>query len=342
MLRWIFGALLALIGLVAIVGAGAYFTLRRADIPYETLAASYESAASRYAELPGGIRMHYRDEGQPNGPPLLLIHGFSASVHTWEPWVERLGDDFRIISVDLPGHGLTRAPAGYAASIEAFRDAVHAFTVQQGLDHFALAGSSMGGNVAWEYALANPDQVDALILVDASGWEDTRAEAAEEPPVFKLLRNPVLSPLLRDLDNTRLVRQGLEASFADPSFVTDSMVQRYSGLSRAPGHRDILLQMTLGFRARNYATPERLAALNMPVLILTGDTDRLVPPAHARQFNEAIRGSQLVTLEATGHIPQEERPDESATAVREFLTQVVEGSPLAALPEVNCEVDARC
>jgi alpha-beta hydrolase superfamily lysophospholipase len=150
MLRWILGALLALIGLVAIVGAGAYFTLRRADIPYETLAATYESAASRYAELPGGIRMHYRDEGQPNGPPLLLIHGFSASLHTWEPWVERLDDDFRIISVDLPGHGLTRAPAGYAASIEAFRDAVHAFTVQQGLEHFALGGSSMGGNVAWE------------------------------------------------------------------------------------------------------------------------------------------------------------------------------------------------
>lgn len=342
MLRWIFGALLALVGLISIVGAGAYFTLRRADIPYETLAAKYESAASRYAELPGGIRMHYRDEGQPNGPPLLLIHGFSASLHTWEPWVERLGDDFRIISIDLPGHGLTRAPAGYAASIDAFRDAVHAFTAQQGLDHFALAGSSMGGNVAWEYALANPEQIDALILVDASGWEDTREEAAEEPQVFKLLRNPVLSPILRNLDNTRLVRQGLEASFADTSLVTDAMVQRYSDLSRAPGHRDILLQMTLGFRSRNYATAERLAAIYRPVLILTGDTDRLVPPEHARQFNDAIRGSQLVTFQATGHIPQEERPDESATAVREFLTQVIEGSPLAALPEVDCEADLRC
>ncbi len=342
MLRWIFGGLLAIIGLITIVGAGAYFTLRRADIPYETLAATYESASSRYAELPGGIRMHYRDEGQPNGPPLLLIHGFSASLHTWEPWVERLSDDFRIISVDLPGHGLTRAPAGYSASIEAFRDAVHAFTVQQGLDHFAIAGSSMGGNTAWEYALAYPEQVDALILVDASGWQDTREEAAEDPPVFKLLRNPVLSPLLRDLDNTRIVRQGLEASFVDTNLVTDTMVQRYSELSRAPGHRDILLQMTLGYRARNYATAERLAALNMPVLILTGDTDRLVPPAHARQFNEAIQGSQLITFQSTGHIPQEERADESAVAVREFLTQVIEGSPLAPLPEVNCEADTRC
>jgi pimeloyl-ACP methyl ester carboxylesterase len=341
-MRWLIGGLLALIGLVAIVGAGAYFTMKRPDLPYETLAAQYESAASRYVDLPNGVRMHYRDEGQPNGPPLLLIHGFSASLHTWEPWVQRLGDDYRVISIDLPGHGLTRAPAGYQASIEAFRDAVHEFVTQQGIEHFALAGSSMGGNVAWEYALAHPERVDALILVDASGWEDTRAEAAEDPEVFKLLRNPVLGPLLRDLDNTRLIRQGLEASFADASLVDDAMVERYSLLSRAPGHRDILLQMTLGFRARHYATPERLAALDMPTLILSGDTDRLVPPAHAQQFHDAIRGSQLVIFEATGHIPQEERPDESADAVREFMHPIIEDSALAPLPEVNCEADARC
>jgi pimeloyl-ACP methyl ester carboxylesterase len=341
-MRWLIGGLLALIGLVAIVGAGAYFAMKRPDLPYETLAAQYESAASRYVDLPGGVRMHYRDEGQPNGPPLLLIHGFSASLHTWEPWVQRLGDDYRVISIDLPGHGLTRAPAGYQASIEAFRDAVHEFATQQGLEHFALAGSSMGGNVAWEYALAQPERVDALILVDASGWEDTRAEGAEDPEVFKLLRNPVLGPLLRDLDNTRLIRQGLEAGFVDANLVDDAMVERYSLLSRAPGHRDILLQMTLGFRARNYATPERLAALDTPALILSGDTDRLVPPAHAQQFHDAIRGSQLVIFEATGHIPQEERPDESADAVREFMLPIIEGSALAPLPEVNCEADARC
>jgi len=342
MLRWIVGGLLGLVGLAALIGAGGYFALKRPDIPYETLAARYESAASRYADLPGGIRMHYRDEGAQGGPALLLLHGFSASLHTWEPWVQRLGDDYRVISVDLPGHGLTRAPAGYKASIEAFRDAVHAFTLEHGLDHFAIAGSSMGGNVAWEYALAHPEQVDALILVDASGWEDTRAEVAEEPAVFKLLRNPVLGPLLRDLDNRRLLRQGLESSFADASLVDDRMIERYAELSRAPGHRDILLQMSLGFRERNYATAERLSALQMPVLVLSGDADRLVPPEHARQFNAAIPGSQLVMFEATGHIPHEERPDESAMAVREFLYRQIEGSALAPLPEVDCAADARC
>jgi pimeloyl-ACP methyl ester carboxylesterase len=328
MLKWLFGGLLALIGLVALVGAGAYFTLKRDDIPYETLAARYESAASRYVDLPGGVRMHYRDEGMADAPAILAIHGFSSSLQTWEPWVQQLSistdrpNDYRVISIDLPGHGLTRAPAGYQASIEAYRDLVAEFVRAHGLTQFALAGNSMGGNVAWEYALAHPDQVNALILVDASGWPETRAQFANDPPIFKLLRNPVAAPLLRDLDNTRLVRQGLEASFADTSFVTDEMVTRYVDLSRAPGHRDILLQMTLGFRERNYATNERLASLQMPVLIITGSEDRLVPPEHARQFNDAITGSRLMTFDGVGHLPQEEVAPDSAFAVHDFLYEV--------------------
>lgn len=326
--------LLVLVGIAAALLAGGYFALKRPDLPYETLAARYENAASRYVDLPSGVRMHYRDQGQ--GPTLLLIHGFSASLHTWEPWVERLAtgedriNDYRVVSIDLPGHGLTRAPEDYEASIAAFRDVVAEFVQSQNLERFALGGSSMGGNVAWEYALAHPDQVEALILVDASGWQETRAEFANDPPVFQLLRNPVLGPLMRDLDSTRLVRQGLEASFGDPALVDDAMVSRYADMARAPGHRDILLQMTLGFRSRDFATAERLAPLRMPVLILSGDQDRIVPVDHARQFNEAIAGSQLVLFEGIGHIPQEEAADDSAMAVHEFLYRVHEGAALAA------------
>lgn len=329
-MRWLLGGLLALIGLAALLAGGAYFALKRPDIAYETLAARYESAASRYVDLPGGVRMHYRDEGQTGGPTLLLIHGFSASLHTWEPWVARLSDRYRILSLDLPGHGLTRAPAGYQASMEGFRDIVGEFVRTQGLTRFALAGSSMGGNVAWEYALAHPDEVEALILVDSSGWEDAREEVQDEPAIFKLLRNPVAGPILRDLDNTRLIRQGLEASFADPALVDDAMVARYTDLARAPGHRDILLQLTLGYRSRNYATPERLAALGMPVLILWGDQDRLVPPEHAPLFRDAIPQAELVMFENVGHIPQEEVADASSTAVDEFLYRVYEGAAVAA------------
>jgi pimeloyl-ACP methyl ester carboxylesterase len=322
------GWLFAIIGVLALILIAGYFALRRGDIPYETLAARYETASSHYVELPGGVRMHYFEEGDPAGPTLLLIHGFSASSHTWAGWAERLGDEYRVISIDLPGHGLTRAPAGYQASIEAFRDEVAAFVATQNLQSFAIAGNSMGGNVAWQYALAYPDQVNALILVDASGWPPP--ETFEQPATFEILRNPVLGPLLRDLDNTRLARAGLQNSFFDASLVDDDMVDRYVSLSRAPGHRDILLQITLGFAERSYATPERLAPLaDMPTLVLWGDTDRLVPVEDAARFRDALPNARVIVFEDTGHIPQEERPDESAMAVREFLYSVHEPGALA-------------
>lgn len=328
-MRW----LLTLIGLVAVICGGAYLVLKRDNIPYETLASRYESAASRYVDLPGGVHMHYRDEGQ--GPTLLLIHGFSSSLQSWEPWVQRLatGDqrinDYRVITLDLPGHGLTRAPAGYQASMENYRDLVAAFAESQHLDSFALAGNSMGGHVAWEYALAHPEQVNALILVDAAGWEPATANETE-PMIFKLLRNPVLGPVLRDLDNTTLTRQGLQAAFADPALADDAMVTRYTEMSRAPGHREILVDLASGRAGRHFATAERLAALHMPVFILWGAEDHLIPASDAQRFHDAIPGSQVLVMEHVGHLPQEEAADASAMAVHEFLYQQIEGSALAA------------
>ena len=114
---WLLAALVVLL----VIG---WFALQRPDTPYATLEATYANAESQFMDLPGGVRVHYRDEGNAAGPTLVLVHGFSASLHTWEPWVERLGGDYRIISFDLPGHGLTRAPQGYKASIDGYADIV--------------------------------------------------------------------------------------------------------------------------------------------------------------------------------------------------------------------------
>lgn len=339
-MKWLIGGLLALVGVVAIVGGVGYFALKRDDIPYETLAAKYENAESRYIDLPGGIHMHYRDQGveqapgQPPVPTLLLIHGFSASLHTWEPWVQRLGEQYRIISIDLPGHGLTRAPAGWRANAANYRDVVAAFVRAYGLSKFTIAGNSMGGNVAWEYALANPQQLDALILVDAAGWPHAEREGAlDRSPMMAMLRNPAIGPLLRDLDNSRLFRQGLESSFADPAHVDDAMVTRYVELARAPGHRDILLQLQTGFAGRNPASAEQLAAIHVPTLILWGRHDNLIPVEDAEKFHAAIAGSEVRIFENSGHIPQEEVADESATAAEDFLHRIYEGSALATAAE---------
>ncbi|MGE0047020.1 MAG: alpha/beta fold hydrolase [Hyphomonadaceae bacterium] len=324
--------LLILIGLGALVAAGGYFTLRRPDIPLATLEQRYGDQRSQYQDLPNGVRMHFRDEGVQTRPTLLLVHGFSSSLHTWEPWTRILSDRYRLISIDLPGHGLTDAPATYEPSTAQYARDIEAFARARGIEHFALAGNSMGGHVAWEYALAHPNQLDALILVDAAGWAETRSESQNDPQIFRLLRNPVLGPLLIQLDNTRLVREGLRGSFHDPAFANDGMVRRYIELARAPGHREILRRLLIGSRDGRPATNELLAGIRTPTLILHGGADTLVPVEHGRQFAGAIPGSDLVIWEDDGHLPQEEHPQRSADALAAFLARVYEqqaiGSPL--------------
>lgn len=332
MFKWLFGIL----GLIVLLAVGAFFVLKRDDIPYATLAAKYENGASRYVDLPDGIHMHYTDQGATqaaNGPPVptvLLVHGFSASTHTWEAWVPKLGEDYRVVSIDLPGHGLTQAPAGYRASIENFRDAVYAFTQAEHLARFAIIGNSMGGNVAWEYALAHPEQLDALILVDAAGWPHPSEGALNTSPMMQLIRNPITGPIVRDLDNTRVFRQGVQAAFADPAKADDVMITRYVELSRAPGHRDILLQLQTNYAGRREASDDVLSTIKTPTLILWGQQDHLIPVADAERFHHAIPGSEVKIFENSGHLPQEEAADASATAVTEFLYHVHEAGYEAA------------
>lgn len=320
---------------------GAIALAWRGDIPYATLDKTYASPASKFIDMGGGVEAHWRDEGNPNARPILLIHGFSSSLHTWEPWVREFGGEYRLISVDLPGHGLTRTPAGYKPTIEGYADFIDAFMGKIGLDHATVVGSSMGGNTAWVLALRHAARVDSLVLVGASGWREESNEGAEEEPVvFKLLRTPVVGPLLMSLDNTQLVRGGLEASFVDKSLVDDAMVARYVKMARAPHHRAVLLAITTGRDERAIATKEALGKIAVPTLILHGDQDNLVPVGGATLFRDSIPGAQAVIYENIGHIPQEEIPARSAQDLRTFLKRIepeaAAGVPLsAAVPDTD-------
>lgn len=310
--------LLGLLVVVLAVLVAGWFMLRRADVPYAELEARYGGATSQYMGVPGAIRAHYRDQGNKDGPVLVLVHGFSASTQTWDPWVERLGFDYRIITVDLPGHGLTRAPEGYSPSIEGYADFVNTITERLGVYKFTLVGNSMGGNTAWAYALKYPGKLDGLVLVDAGGWPH---EADREAPlVFKVMANPVGRALLGKLDSTEMVRAGLRDAFAPtPEMVDDKMVARYVDMARAPGHRDILFALMTDRGRYAIATPEKLAAIKTPTLIMQGDTDKLVPVEHARKFAAAIPGSTLIVYDKTGHIPMEQIADRSALDLKAWL-----------------------
>lgn len=304
---------LILAGLAALSLSGCL----AADIPYPTLEAKYAGPAWRYMDLPGELRVHYRDEGPRDAPAVVLIHGFSASLHAWEPWVQRLSPDYRVVTLDLPGHGLTRAPKGYQPATERSVAVVDLLTRQLGVERFVLGGNSMGGGVAWNYALAHPDRLRGLVLVDAAGWPDPDRERQDAPMVFKLLANPVGRFVLRNADPGLMAEKSLKQAYDDDRLVTDALVTRYVELARAPGHRAIL---TGGRGAPGKpVTPQTFRAIRTPTLVMTGEKDALIPAAHARGFAGAIPGARLVTYPEGGHVPMEQLPDRSAADLKAFL-----------------------
>jgi pimeloyl-ACP methyl ester carboxylesterase len=311
--RKVLGITLAI--LIAVL-TGAWLKFRGPDIPYEALEAKYAEEDSRFVDLPGGYRAHYRENGAANLPLLVLLHGFGDSFTTWQGWVDELKPQFHILSLDFPGHGLTRAPQGVTLSGEGLADFVDAFAAKLQLPKFAVAGNSMGGGAAWQLAVRHPERVSALILVDAAGFAND-TPPAELPLAFKILRYPIGRKILAHIDNEPLIDQGLKADVYDRTVVTPLVVDRFAEFQRAPGHREIL--MSVNMLQNGKPTAELLSGVQAPTLILWGENDPLIEPAAARKFAAAIPGSKLITYPKVGHLPQLEIPQRSAADVAAFL-----------------------
>lgn len=318
-MRWVLISLVAVFGLAVLAALATWLYLRAPDIPYETLAARYADASSRYLDVPGGVRVHYRDEGRSDGPILVLIHGGGDNLWTWDGWVQRLGAHYRILRFDLPGHGLTRAPADYRFAksddvVAQTLDALH-------LHRFVLGGSSLGGLAAWRYAAAHPDRVQALILLDSAGLPD-EAKTSKAPLAFRILRYSWGRAILESIDNKPLIVDSLKRELGHREAMTKTLVDRWADLQRAPGHRHILMAGL----ANGIAPPSKaavlatLATIKAPTLILWGAVDPLTPAASGRSFQAAIAGSKLIVYPGTGHLPQIEIPTQSAADADAFLS----------------------
>ncbi|MBT5463706.1 MAG: alpha/beta hydrolase, partial [Gammaproteobacteria bacterium] len=214
--------------LLIVVSLGIW--LYQGDLPAEVVDAKYTSPSSQFLSLDDGARIHFRDEGNRAGLPVVLIHGSMASLHAWTPWVGRLGKTYRIVTLDLPAHGLTGAvPSGDYSGAAQLR-VVQAVTSHLNLDAFVLGGNSMGGGVSWRYALEHPESVLALILVDASGpsaWYQARREAKPDkasPLAFKLLGQSWFRAIAARIDPYYLAVQGAKSAYNDSPVVTDALI----------------------------------------------------------------------------------------------------------------------
>jgi pimeloyl-ACP methyl ester carboxylesterase len=319
------------VAIVVVLGVIGFFTLRRADIPYATLEARYATPADRFLDLPSGVRLHYRDQGDSTGEAIVLVHGFGASLYDWQDWETRLAGHYRVISLDLPGHGLTSAPKHYQAHMDDLTGAVDALTSKLGVKRFVLVGNSMGGGVAWNYALQHPDQLDGLVLEDsvpAPNPAATQPRGKSNVIIFNLMQAPLLRGVLTHIDLSPLIRQGLESALVDKSLVTPALVQRYSDFSRAPGHRVILLNLQGGAHPDSVVVNAALGKLTVPTLVMHGKVDKLIAVAEGERTARTIPGSTLILYDGVGHVPMEQIPDKSAAD----LDQWIRTRSLAAKP----------
>jgi pimeloyl-ACP methyl ester carboxylesterase len=315
--RTAFSRLLLALTLVIVAGFGALLVAYRApDRSVEELSARWAAPPSRFLAVEG-MQVHLRDQGPREDPlPLVLLHGTSASLHTWDGWTEALREERRVIRFDLPAFGLTGPSPVADYRIESYARVLVGVLDSLGVERAVLAGNSLGGYVAWATALLHPERVERLVLVDAAGLP---SESASVPLGFRIARTPLLGTLMESVLPRAMVESSVRNVYGDPERVTPELVNRYFELTTRAGNRRALRERFEQTRPGPLA--DRLHEVRVPTLILWGGRDRLIPPEVGERFHALIHGSELVRFEELGHVPQEEDPARTVAAVREFLSR---------------------
>ena len=291
------------------------------DRSVDELKGRWATSPSQFVEI-AGMQVHLRDEGPRDDlMPIVLLHGTSASLHTWDGWVAALKNERRVIRFDMPGFGLTGPDPDNNYTIENYASVVIAVLDYLQVETAVLAGNSLGGNVAWTTALLNPDRVEKLVLIDSSGY----LFKPESVPIgFKIATIPLLNKLMEKVLPRSIVESSVKNVYGDPDLVTSDLVDRYFDLTTRAGNRQALAHRLSQMRPGKYA--KRLSELNLPTLILWGNLDRLIPPELGVRFHKEIIGSHLVRFDDLGHVPQEEDPIRTLAPFKMFLNDSKQGS----------------
>jgi pimeloyl-ACP methyl ester carboxylesterase len=261
------------------------------------------------------MNVHYRDEGNPNDSiPIVLIHGTGSSLHTFDDWANSLKKYKRVLRMDIPAFGLTAPFPDRNYSINNYVVFIEHFLASKNIDNCILAGNSLGGEIAWQFTVKNPERIEKLILINASGYT---FNPKRMPVGLKLAQIPILNNLLTAITPRFMAESSVKNVYADKTKVTESLVDRYFELTLRTGNRQALIdRMTTKFDTiESYS----IKNIQQPTLILWGEQDQLIPVHNAYRFHNDLPNDTLVILKNSGHVPMEENPKESLDTVLQFL-----------------------
>jgi len=286
--------------------------------PPEALA----DADSRFARLEG-LEVHYKLVGQ-GEPPLILLHGFGASLFSWREVMTPLGQLSTVLAFDRPAFGLTERPLRaewggrnpYTADFQV--DLTIATIDMLGAKQAILVGNSAGGTIAMLTALAHPERVKALILVDPAVYA-----GGGSPPLIRPLLNTPQMRHLGPLFVRRIRTWGLDflrTAWHDPTQISAEVLEGYQKPLQAENWDVALWELTIASRSSQLA--DRLGELTLPILVITGDDDRIVPTEQSIRLADELPNARLVVIPNCGHVPHEECPQPFLQAVTDFLDRL--------------------
>jgi len=287
--------------------------LIRADIPANELKAKYSTPSSRFLQL-AEVNLHYRDEGQ--GRPIVLLHGTGASLQTWDGWAREMRKSHRVLRLDLPGFGLTGPNATDTYTIRYYAELLLRFLDSLQLDKVHLAGSSLGGQIAYDFAAAHPERVQKLILISPTGITNANDKSISMP--FRLAQMPLLKHTLRYITPRFIVEKSLQEVYGDDSRLTAATITLSHDMLLGAGNRQAFIHR---MNTRDADNLQQLARVQAPTLILWGLADAWVPLSDASHFQQSIKGARLITYPGAGHIPMEEIPQPTVSDALRFLQE---------------------
>jgi pimeloyl-ACP methyl ester carboxylesterase len=264
-----------------------------------------------------GLKVHYKETGPQDAPVLLLLHGFGSSLQTWDDWSVKSDKKYRVIRLDLPGFGLTGVSPIHDYSEECDVAFLTHFSNRLGLNKFSVIGHSMGGKMAWSLAAAQPERVQALVLMAPDGFpeaKDIGTRPYEAPAIMGIMG---IMGIIKYVLPKYLVRKSIEPAFADAHALNDALVDRYYDMLRAPGVRGAILERG---NQTIYTDPvPRLKKITAPTLLIWGEQDQMIPKSNAQKYSGVLSNSTTVFVPNLGHLLQEEQPEKGLMAVMKFL-----------------------
>lgn len=285
-------------------------TLYSPDISVSDLKSKYANQYSKFIEI-DGIKVHYRDQGK--GETIILLHGTGASLHTWDKWTEKLKNNYRVIRLDLPAYGLTGPHPENKYSISEYSEFLNSFINELKLKDFILSGNSLGGSISWYYASVYPEKVKLLSLLSPGGFSNKKNDS---PLVIKLARAPVINTLLRYVTPRFFIKNTLKEVYHDQSKLTDNKIDTYRDMILRENNRESFIIRSL-LKPKDHTN--RLKLISAPTQIIWGNQDAWIPVSNAEFFESKIQNIRIDIMDETGHIPMEERPQESLDLLLDFI-----------------------